>query len=121
MAEALLKGRIKNMSSSAIVNGQLIQMGWDYIQGNGSSSFYTKAITFPVAYSSPPIVIPGKLGDIVGSNPVNISDLASASGSYAGADTVTAAGFNAGVFARNATNIPSTVRSGFSWIAIGQP
>jgi len=96
-----------------------IETGWGFVKGTGSTSFVTKAVTFTSTFTDPPLVFITKLGDIVGSDPTSISDLASASGNYAASDSITTTGFNAGCFSRNAANITATTRSGFSWIAIG--
>lgn len=125
LAEAFARGRRQddnnNTISDSTVTGLTIQYGWGQAAGN-SGTRIQEAVTFNVAYSSPPIVIAGALGVDNSSPPAaTISDLnlGASSGPYvATAHAISTTGFTMSLI-RSINFSGATDYYGYSWIAIG--
>jgi len=60
IAEAFFKGRKQANTTNSDVSGFKIMHGWGFIVGDASAQLQ-KTVTFPTAFSSPPVVVVGGL------------------------------------------------------------
>lgn len=112
----------QNITTNTTVPSPKIQMGWNFINGNGSADT-EKAITFPESFSSAPVVIISNSGAKLGSDPTSLNDTDGAGVNRKQkflADNPTTSGFTARMQQGDATNNASGIRGLFTWIAIGQ-
>lgn len=113
----------RNGTTNDTLENVLIQTGWGYGVGDNTNATTFSNVSFPISYgsSNPPILLISTLGYLSGSNPTAISDFNSGAGFYFVASPLsTGAGFSPSVLARDAGQTNSTtVRYGYSWIAIG--
>lgn len=119
--EAFFRGRRKVISTVTQPTGLTIQFGWDYQVGDNTTNI-EKAITFPTAFSSPPMVFVNQMAarPTASGAPDSTDDFTTAFSNHAGAypDDITTTGFNASLVS-TAANFSSTFNFGISWIAIG--
>lgn len=121
IAEAFVRGRKKAANTTSAPTGLTLQYGWDYVVGSGVSEL-VKAITFPVAYTEPPVVIlvPMAAAPVANGTPADTNSFITHFSAIKGtqSDDITTSGFNARCFAD--ASFSSTFNFGFSWIAIGK-
>lgn len=115
LAEAFFRGRFQTPTADSQATGLTFQMGWNYVVGTGSSA--AKAITFPQAFSSSPIVIVNTIGAVATASgtPDDPNDFTSRVDQNCAGEDITTTGFNASFSATTS----SSFNYGFSWIAIG--
>lgn len=124
LIENFVRGRLQENTTNSAPTGLTMQFGWGYVTGTGSALRASKTVTFPTAFSSAPIILISPLGSISGSNPTAITDFtstASNTGDFGwlyDASSISTTQFIATIN-RHTTNIPTSLRLGFSWIAIG--
>ena len=98
-----------------------LQMGWGYIQGNGSDTQITKAVTFPQAFSAAPYVFPCMLGEYSNAAaPTAVSNFNLTHSSVIArfyVIDITTTGFN--ISYRFDAAWAATIWKGFTWLAIG--
>lgn len=120
LVEAFFKGRKQANTTNALVAGLIIQHGWGYIQGNGST-ILSEVVTFPIPFTSPPVIIPSFLAarPTASGNPTDTDSFSTAWGGYMGvyADKGNTTHFTVTLHA-NATH-SNTFNFGYGWIAIG--
>lgn len=114
----------QDIAANSTASDPHIQYGWTYITGDAANLREAITITFPVAYDSAPVVIPGSVGYRTGSNPSTIGDLtsvASGLGDFGWLVSVHSITTTTCVLEINkhVTAIPAATRLGLSWIAIG--
>lgn len=118
---ALSDYRIKrsNNGTTTTETASVIQTGWAVMNGNGSAQV-TQLLTFPSAYTNPPIVVAVFGGDTNGVTSTYGSGGASVNAGWAGARNITKTGF---VVTATTTGSPGSWSSSQSvyvqWIAIG--
>ncbi len=114
----------QDIAANSTASDPHIQYGWTYITGDAANLREAITVTFPVAYDSVPVVIAGSVGYRTGSNPATIGDLSSVAGALGdlgwlvSVHTVTTTTCVIEIN-KSATALPSAVRLGLSWIAIG--
>lgn len=94
-----------------------IRTGWGYVQGNGSLTHASIAVSFGHTFSSVPVVVLTGIGYKDGSNPTSITDFGVFETPNPSVYGQTTSGFSVRV--GNGGAIPANRRLGFSWIAIG--
>lgn len=114
----------QDIAANSTASDPHIQYGWTYVTGDAANLREAITITFPVAYDSAPVVIPGSVGYRTGSNPSTIGDLTSVAGGlgdfgwlvsvHSITTTTCVLEIN-----KHVTAIPAATRLGLSWIAIG--
>lgn len=100
----------------------LIQYGWGFITGD-TTEIIKETVTFPVAYTSAPIVMATRAGNLVGSNPSAVSDLTAAPFATnvtipVASQSITTTNFILNM-ARSSGTFSNTTRYGYTWVAIG--
>lgn len=130
MSETKLKGQAlghvkrKDVSTITVIGNLAIVCGWDWIQGNGTNKRYAKTITYGVDFATVPIVTAIINGAKVGSDPTTQADwdtgITSETDYYnAAISNPRTNGFSIEIMKPTAA-VGSTVRVGFTWVAIGQ-
>lgn len=102
--------------------GVYVQHGWGFWTGTGAANNITKAVTFPLAYTTILGVIISSPGGKSAADPTAIGDFVTANGNEADilqALSQTTSGFTASITAQNATNLANGFRYGFVWVAFG--
>lgn len=92
------------------------ELGWGFIQGNGSQNV-SKSVSFSTSFSSAPFVLITANGYKSGSNPSNANDNSGAANTGFAALSITSSGFTAAY--DDATKPASSLRILFRFIAIG--
>lgn len=123
MADAVKLVNRQDNTTNNVVTNQLLQVGWGWVDGDGLTRLGTEAVTFPVAYESPPVVIVQAVGALTGS-PDSIDDFTVSSGIFSAAVSITSTGFTARVSRVSSDGAdPGVLASGsqysYAWIAIG--
>lgn len=117
-ASVLTQLPLKEHSTTTYPAGLLIQHGWDYAQGSSSANA-SGSITFPVAYSSAPVVFVHGIGSKSTSAPTAITQFNTATRMAPSTDTISTTGFNFNVINTDNTSWTTSQYLGISWIAIG--
>ena len=116
-----MRGRKKAANTASAPTDLTVQYGWDYIVGSGLNEL-VKAITFPVAYSTPPVVIlvPLAAAPVANGTPTDTNSFITHFSAIKGtqSDDITTSGFKARCIAD--ASFSNTFNFGFSWIAIGK-
>lgn len=118
LVEAFLKGRRQDNTTNSTVSGYTIQTGWGFVLGDGDDTA-TKAVTFPVAFTQAPLIVSTGLGTKSGSDPTSSSDFPTLATINMNPSNVSLTGFTAVVNDTRGIAQGTTIRMGFSWIAIG--
>jgi len=93
--------------------------GWGFIQGSAARRI-TKNISFPITFTSAPIVLLAPAGYRSGSDPSAIGDLDGTIGDFVTTtSSITTTGFIVTLVTIDAGNFTGTDRYGFTWMAIG--
>lgn len=108
----------QNDTSNVAVSNQLIQTGWGWKLGTGASFMY-EAVTFPVPFDDVPIIVMSNPGTKSGADPTALGDFIATNGDIVDYNSPTTNGFNALMATRDNSNQATTVRYGYSWVAIG--
>ena len=120
LAEAFIKGNYQSDTVNSEISDYIIQQGWGYMQGNGSNGM-SETVTFPVAFSSPPVVfITGLSARAVSSGaPTSPASFDTGWSNFTGVHTedITMSSFLAILRASAAHS--SSFYFGYNWIAIG--
>lgn len=117
--------RQDNTTNSYQPNTVLLS-GWGFKPGDDANRNISEAITFGITFSSDgPTVVANSAGYRSGSDPVNISQLDNGSYFYGQPSAVTTTGFTIRIGrvsedGASTTVLSSTVRWGYSWLAIGE-
>lgn len=120
LAESFFRGRKQEISTNTAPTGLTVQYGWGYAQFSGSSNTDTNTVTFPAAFSSPPVVFVSSLGYISGSNPDSIDDFNVGYKVIQSPYDISTSSFTLqSAFSESSGNPPAALRVGYSWIAIG--
>lgn len=116
----------QNITTDSDQTGVTMVNGWTFETGNGSTAFLptggtAKTITFPVTFSTPPVVLVSFAGYRDGSDPTLISDLSGAGvfTIHVGAEQISTTAFKLFMQTVDAGNINNGRRVGVTWIAIG--
>lgn len=109
--------RYKNNTADSTETGVTIQFGWGFVAGDGDA-FVTEAVTLPTAFATILAVSSCALGTKTGSDPSSQGDFI-VNTVTADAQVITNTGFTMVVANTNGTAMNSTVRVGYSWVAIG--
>jgi hypothetical protein len=119
MPEAFFRGRRQLNTTNDAPTGLTVQFGWGFIQGDSTADI-NESITFPVAFSSPPVVICSALGKRT-SAPTDIDDLDATTASTYGAqmNSITTSGADVYLRVESGSTFNNTHYFGYSWIAIG--
>lgn len=117
LAEAFVRSRYQSNTTNSAPTGLTIQHGWGFMLGDADDTT-TEAVTFPVAFTTLYSIQVSALGSKSGSDPSGITDFSSQT-MLASAMAPSTTGFTALVADYDGTAIASTVRVGYSWIAIG--
>ena len=110
-----------NNSTNTTKSNVVVQTGWGWVVGNGSSPI-TKAITFPLALDSIMSVTISGAGAKASSDPAALTDLVTGYGGDASgweAYSITTAGFTAKLGAISGQSLSATNRYAFMWTAMG--
>jgi len=119
LPENFIRGRRQDNTTNTAPIGMKVQMGWGWKLG-AAANFMSEAVTFPVAFTDTPIVILSSAGVKSGSDPASLAELTGASGDIWYANSPSTTGFTANVTQKDSSNLSTTVRYGYSWIAIGK-
>ena len=95
-----------------------IQFGWSQVIGAAATSV-TQAVTFPRAFTNIYFVIASFIGAKNNAAATSIGDTSALAKAVVDATAVTLTGFTAVVKNGDNTNLTSTMRYAYSWIAIG--
>ena len=120
LAENFFRGRLQSDTTNTSPTGLTIQHGWGYILGSGGTNKReTKSVTFPVSFSSAPIILCSYTG-LSTTLPTDVSDFDSSGGvgtiRDANCTATTTTGFTAITY--DSGNLSANYY-GFTWIAIG--
>lgn len=120
LVEGFVRGRLQADTTNSAPTGLTIQHGWGYIVGNGTARL-SKTVTFPVAFSSAPIVIVSFISAAAtaAGTPTSTASFTTDWSSFRGAasDDITTSNF---LMRLEATaNHSASFNFGFTWIAIG--
>lgn len=109
-----------NVLGNRAAAGEFVQRGWDYATFSGSARSVSKAISFPVAFTTITGFATGFLGYLDSGNPTTISNFLPPGGDLAGFGVVpTTSGFTFVATQIDGSNPSSSVRVGISWVAVG--
>lgn len=99
----------------------LVQAGWTFVLGSGGTGVVTKAVTFPTAYTSPPVAIMVTfIGAKDTSDPTVIGDFTVNAAEVHWTTNIGTTGFTIAFQDRDSgSSTSATRRYGYSWIAIG--
>lgn len=120
LVEAFIRGRKQDNTTNSTVTGMSLQHGWGFIQGNGTL-ILEKTVTFPVAFSSAPVIFITALSaaPTSGGTPSSTSAFtvgwSSATGTLS--EDITTSNFEVNLLA--SSNHSSSFYFGFSWLALG--
>lgn len=123
LVEAFFRGRLQANTTNTAPTGLTVQHGWGFATGTGGTSA-TKAITFPAAFASEPVVVITPLGfKTTAGTPAAMSELAvdgANNNPVVNAIAISATGFTARVARNDSTSVISSGHfAGYTWIAIG--
>lgn len=110
-----------NNSTNTTKSNVVVQTGWGWVVGNGSSPI-TKAVTFPLALDSIMSVTISGAGIKASSDPTVLTDLVTGYGGDASgweAHSITTAGFTAKLGAVSGQSLSAANRYAFMWTAMG--
>lgn len=107
----------QNNITNTVVDDQLIQTGWGYIQGDINAAI-GETLTFPVAFDSAPILMVTSLQKRA-SIPTNIEDFNTYEVSVATCRSITSTSAIIIIHKTDGGATGSTNYYGYSWIAIG--
>lgn len=121
-ATATITGKTISGASNTITNipttALPIQSGWGFTVGIGQRYTNTVSVTFPTAFSSTPVVVVTAIGYKDSSDPTSIGDLVVWNEIAMSLGSTSTTGFQIkGMTA--ISNIGTSRRVGYSWIAIG--
>lgn len=120
LRENFFRGRLQADTTNSAPTGLTIQHGWGYIVGNGTARL-SKTVTFPTAFTSPPIVLVSFISAAATADgtPTSTGSFNVDWGSFRGAasDDITTSSFLMRLEA--VANHSASFNFGFSWIAIG--
>jgi hypothetical protein len=116
LIESFFRGRLQLNTTNSIATGLVVQAGWGSIQLNSTPSA-TKAVTFPRAYTSAPIVLVGSAGEVTADGN-SYTSTSSSRLTLAQGFGISTTGFTAAVQRTNDTNGNGRWQY-FTWIAIG--
>jgi len=120
LAEAFFRGRKQANTTNSAPTGLSIQHGWGFIQGNGTTSL-SETVTFPVAFSSPPVVFLTQLSARLTADgaPTDTNGFTTGWSGAAGCltDDITTTNFLVSLIGSGVHN--SSFNFGYAWIAIG--
>lgn len=110
--------RQDNTTNSTLGVGVRIETGWNFATGTGTT-FANKTVTFGTAFTGIPIVVVTGIGYKDTTDPTSITDFGVWEVPNPAVYTQTISNFIVRLGTIDASNIASTRRVGFSWIAIG--
>lgn len=111
-------GQTATEQQYASASGLKVEAGYGWSRNPGGSNNFASTVTFQTKFALPPVVIIGSLAEAV-VDAATPPDFQNASGSYAQAAAITAEGFTARILNRDSTNLNTTARYAYSWVAIG--
>lgn len=121
LVQAFMKGRYQANTTNSDQSGITMQFGWGWIPGDGTNAV-SETVTFPTAYTTTLGVFPSALGFLSGSNPTALADFNAGFGGniiMPHAYSITATNFVIKLTEDSAATFTSTLRIGYSWIALG--
>jgi len=107
----------QNSTTNTTINAR-VETGWGFVLGTGAT-FANKSVTFSTAFTSPPIVLISCIGYKDTTDPTAVSDFGNWENPNVNGTVITTTTFTAAVGTIDGTNIASTRRVGYAWIAIG--
>lgn len=121
LEQALLRARYQENTTDSQVSGLTVQMGWGFIQGDNTSAI-EKTVTFPAAFSNPPIVLATFISAVAtsGGTPTSTSNFVTAWSNFSGlaVDAITSSNFEVRLLSTGA-NHSASFYFGYTWLAIG--
>lgn len=105
-------------TTNSIQEESIVVSGWGFVLGDGDDAA-VGTITFPVTFTSKPIVVVGALGIKSGSDPADIGDFSAQTFSST-AYNISTTGFGVVITNVRGNTHTSTNRLGYSWIAFGK-
>ena len=121
MGDSFFRGHKQDSTTDSLPDNLIVQHGWGYITGDNTGQI-EETVTFPVAFSAPPVVIPGQLAAIgTGTTPDDTDDFTSNWANAAGcfAEDITSSSFEINLTATGTNTHSSSFHFGYTWIAIG--
>lgn len=115
---AVLRQDGTSSPANSYANNQVILTGWGFIAGDGDTS-NAKTVTFGITFDAAPVVVVGALGRNTSSDPTAIGDLNAVGDELMTGSNITTSQITVTFSNVSGNNIASSVRCGFSWIAIG--
>jgi len=97
----------------------IIQCGWGFIIGDGVNYSFDQVITFPVAFTTLLGITATIIGYRSGANPTTINDFSVTGVFSASAEASSVSQSHMHIINVEGAVLGSTVRIGYSWIAIG--
>jgi hypothetical protein len=117
-AQMSLVKNLQNNTTNTTQDGVIIQTGWGFELGTGTTFTPSETITFPQAYTSRPIVLLSAIGFKDSSDPSHQGDFSLWEVVTYNLAAISTTGFSVRAGAGGNT-ISSSRRVGYAWIAIG--
>ena len=116
--ETLNGVRLQSNTTNTVIQNPIIQTGWKVIAGS-VSGVLTDSVTYPITYSTAPIIVAVFGGDNIGGAATYGAGGANRNNAFAEAFSVTVSGFSVRIVSSPSSNWAVGDNIFYQWIAIG--